>query len=96
MPPKNPLHLTSIWLRQNSGATLPVPGIPVFGPSYHASNGNDYAATIQNNNNVYPSIEQDAYPILRRYFDLSAIVEQSEFGIGSIASILAAFAYFSK
>ena len=95
-PPKNPLHLTSIWLRQNNIATMPIPGIPVFGPHYHASNGNDFGAAVQSNTNVYPSIEQGVYPILRRYFDVSAVVEQSEFGIGSIAPILAGFIYFTN
>lgn len=61
-----------------------------------ASEGNNYASAMQSDNNIYPSLHSGAYPILRRYFDLSPIVEQGEFGIGSVAPILSAFAYFSN
>ncbi|MDB5259445.1 MAG: Cellulose 1,4-beta-cellobiosidase [Candidatus Taylorbacteria bacterium] len=94
--PQTPLHLTSIWLRQNSGAKAALPGIAVFGPHYRANEGNPYNAAVQSDANIYPSFHSGSYPLLRRYFDISAIVEQSEFGINTNAPILAAFAYFSK
>jgi len=94
--PQNPLHLTSIWLRQNSGAADPVPGIPVFGPSNWASEANPSASAAQSDANIYPSLHAGDYPILRRYFDASPIVEQSEFGINTSAPILAAFSYFAR
>lgn len=94
--PKNPLHLTSFWLRQNSGATAPVPGIPVYGPCSWGTGANSYNSQAQRDGNIYPSLQNGIYPILRRYFDISGMVEQSEFAINSIAPIAAAYAYFSR
>ena len=93
--PQNPLSLTSVWLRQNNGATAPMPGITVFGPNNYASMGNACVYAAQHDTNIYPSLINGDYPTLRRYFDLSCFVEQSEFGVGTIAPVIAAYAYFS-
>ncbi|HIH09878.1 MAG TPA: cellulose 1,4-beta-cellobiosidase [Candidatus Diapherotrites archaeon] len=92
--PKNPLHTPSIL----DGVEEPVPGIPVYGIYYSLPAGNIYGRKATDHSVIYPAGKEadDPYPVLRRYFDVSSLVEMSEFGIGDAAPGAMVFAYFSN
>lgn len=83
-PAISPLQKPSIYL------SLPTPGIPVFGPQYHASEGNPFNAAIQQKS-LPPN---DEWPVLRRYADTYLVVEYSEFTIDEIATTAMVYAKF--
>ena len=85
-PALSPLHKPSIYLSQ------PTPGIPVFGPQYHASEGNSFNAAIQQSS-LPPNTE---WPVLRKYADTYLVVEYSEFTIDEIATTAMVYAQFTS
>ena len=104
VPPKHPLSMTSVCLMTRATcikdtvapATKPMPGIPVYGPHVSMSEGYDAGRAAQDDANLYPSIHANTYPMLRRYFDIGSLVEQSEYAMANIPPLLAAYAYFSN
>lgn len=86
-PPQDPLHLPSNFLSHID----PVPGIPIFGPMHHASEGNPFNAAIQQNS--FPPNSE--WPVLRRYADTHFVVEYSEFTIDEIATTATVYAFFA-
>jgi photosystem II stability/assembly factor-like uncharacterized protein len=81
--PQDPLQKVSMY----DGVDEPVPGIPVFGPAAHLSNGQTYYVLAQSDENSYPQSYSttDPYPILRRYVDTNELVPMSEFTIVDMA-----------
>eukprot|EP00808_Paulinella_micropora_P002557 g25821.t1 len=76
------------------GESEPYPGIPVFGPYAHLSNGHVFYKYVQHEANNYPSIWNtgDPGPILRRYVDHPQVIPESEYTIGTMAHTYAALA----
>ncbi|MFM6976723.1 MAG: glycoside hydrolase family 9 protein [Sphingobacteriaceae bacterium] len=90
--PMNPLHHPSL----SDQVMEPVPGIPVFGPNSHLDLQNPYNIAVQDKNNLYPlgENENDPYPILRRYYDISSNVAMSEFNIIDEAIVSSVYSFF--
>ncbi len=92
--PKDPLHHPS----RHDGVEEPVPGIPVYGPSAHISMSNPYNAAVQSTNNLYPAgqTENDPYPVLRRFYDISSNSAMSEFNVIDMTLTTAALGFFKS
>ncbi len=91
--PKDPLSTISAL----DGIDEPLPGLAVYGPYYSLEQGNIYKRIALSGDYLYPAGKENGpYPILRRYFDISEMVEMNEYGVGDSAPGVAVFAYFSE
>lgn len=92
--PRRPLHTPSAL----DGAEAPVPGIPVFGVHAQLPMANDYHVNAASASTLYPAGKAvaDPYPVLRRYYDATALVAMSEFSVLDLAHVVAAFSFASS
>jgi len=90
--PMHPLSTISAL----DGITEPVPGIAVYGVVGSLGVSNPYLLSVSQN--LYPAgtTDTDPYPILRRFFDVSADGYMTEFDISSSPRIAAVFAFLAN
>ena len=71
---------------------MPTPGIPVYGPHHHASEGNPFNAAIQQTS-LPPNTD---WPVLRRFADTYLVTQYSEFTIDEIATTAMVYAQLNN